>query len=92
MKRVEWMKGICHIWSRGRLISPSLPVGDDWHLNLRTKATSGPKSRGASLGRTLWHHASLGPGDRDNRVANIKYMIRGRHKLLLNRVHNVFHS
>ena len=28
------MKGICHIWSRGRLISPSMPVGDDWYLNL----------------------------------------------------------
>ena len=31
------MKGICHIWSRGRLISPSLPVGDDWYLNLNSK-------------------------------------------------------
>ena len=34
MNRAEWMNGICHIWSRGRLISPSLPVGDDWYLNL----------------------------------------------------------
>ena len=34
MNWVEWMKGICHIWSRGRLISPSMPVGDDWYLNL----------------------------------------------------------
>ena len=50
------MKGICHLWSRGRLISPSLPVGDDWYLNLNSrKATSGPKSRGASFGTTLWH-------------------------------------
>ena len=34
---VELMKGICHIWSRGRLISPSLPVGDDWYLNLNSQ-------------------------------------------------------
>ena len=46
------MNGICLIWSRGRLISPSLPVGDDRYLNL----SSGPKSRGASFGTTLWHH------------------------------------
>ena len=31
------MKGICHMWSRGRLISPSLPVGDDWYLNLNSQ-------------------------------------------------------
>ena len=31
------MKGICHIWSRGRLISPSMPVGDDWYLNLSSQ-------------------------------------------------------
>ena len=37
MTRVEWMKGICHIWSRGRLISPSMPVGDDWYLNLNSQ-------------------------------------------------------
>ena len=34
MSRAEWMNGICLVWSRGRLISPSLPVGDDRHLNL----------------------------------------------------------
>ena len=28
------MNGICLTWSRGRLISPSLPVGDDRYLNL----------------------------------------------------------
>ena len=49
------MNGICLIWSRGQLISPSLPVGDDRYLNL-TKATHGPKSRGKSFGTTLWHH------------------------------------
>ena len=31
------MKGICHIWSRGRLVSPLLPVGDDWYLNLNSQ-------------------------------------------------------
>ena len=28
------MKEIGHLRSRGRLISPSLPVGDDWYLNI----------------------------------------------------------
>ena len=37
MSRVEWMNGICLIWSRGRLISPSLPVGDDRYLNLSSQ-------------------------------------------------------
>ena len=32
-----WMNGICLIWSRGRLISPSLPVGDDRYLNLSSQ-------------------------------------------------------
>ena len=31
------MKGICHIWSKGKLISPSLPVGDDCYLNLNSQ-------------------------------------------------------
>ena len=31
------MKGICHVWSKGRLISPSVPVGDDWYLNLNSQ-------------------------------------------------------
>ena len=34
MCRAEWMNGICLTWSRGRPISPSLPVGDDSYLNL----------------------------------------------------------
>ena len=33
----EWMNGICLIWSRGRLISPSLLVGDDRYLNLSSQ-------------------------------------------------------
>ena len=37
MSRAEWMNGICLIWSRGRLISPSLPVGDDRYLNLSSQ-------------------------------------------------------
>ena len=37
MSRAEWMNGICLIWSRGRLISPSLPVGDDRYLNLNSQ-------------------------------------------------------
>ena len=45
------MKGICHIWSRGRLISPSLPVGDDWYLNLN--------SQKRSPGRNLGEHRSV---------------------------------
>ena len=45
------MKGICHIWSRGRLISPSLPVGDDWYLNL--------SSQKRSPGRNLGEHRSV---------------------------------
>ena len=63
MIRLEWMKGICHLWSRGRLISPSLPVGDDWYLNLssqkrptgrnlggnRSVRRSGATSRGTAL-------------------------------------------
>ena len=31
------MNGICLTWSRGRLISPSLPVGDDRYLNLSSE-------------------------------------------------------
>ena len=31
------MNGTCLIWSRGRLISPSLPVGDDRYLNLSSQ-------------------------------------------------------
>ena len=45
------MKGTCHIWSRGRLISPSLPVGDDWYLNL--------SSQKRSPGRNLGEHRSV---------------------------------
>ena len=37
MSRAEWMNGICLIWSRGRLISPCLSIGDDRYLNLSTQ-------------------------------------------------------
>ena len=43
----EWMKGICHTWSRGRHFSPSLP--GDRYLNLGS-----PKKR--SPGRNLGEH------------------------------------
>ena len=45
------MKGICHTWSRGRLISPSMPVGDYWYLNLN--------SQKRPLGRNLGEHRSV---------------------------------
>ena len=67
-----WMNGICLIWSRGRLISPSLPVGDDRYLNLslqkrptgrnlggyRLVRRSGTTSRGCCLG-VLFAHAQV---------------------------------
>ena len=34
---VEWTKGICHAWPRGRLIPPSLPVGDDGYRKLSSQ-------------------------------------------------------
>ena len=37
MSRAEWMNGIYLIWSRGRHICPSLPVGDDRYLNLNSQ-------------------------------------------------------
>ena len=45
------MNGICLIWSRGRLISPSLPVGDDGYLNL--------SSQKRPPGRNLGEHRSV---------------------------------
>ena len=48
-RRAEWMSGICLIWSRGRLISPSLPIGDDRCLNL----SSQKRPPGRNLGE---HH------------------------------------
>ena len=57
------MKGICHTWSRGRLISPSMPVGDDWYLNLN--------SQKRPPGRNLGEHRSVrrsGTASRDTVV------------------------
>ena len=45
------MKGISHAWSRDRLISSSLLVGDDWYLNL--------SSQKRSPGRNLGEHRSV---------------------------------
>ena len=54
MSRAEWMNGICLIWSRGRLISPSLPVGDDRYLNLSSpKRPTGRNLGGNRLGVCL---------------------------------------
>ena len=43
------MNGICLIWSRGRLISPFLPVADDRYLNL----SSQKRPTGQNLGGNL---------------------------------------
>ena len=51
LSRAEWMNGICLIWSRGRLISPSLPIGDDRYLNLN--------SQKRPPGRNLGEHRSV---------------------------------
>ena len=47
------MNGICLTWSRGRLISPSLPVGDDRYLNLSSQKR--PTGRNLGLGVLLAH-------------------------------------
>ena len=46
------MNGICLIWSRGRFISPSLPVDDDRYLNL----SSQKRPTGRNLGGIVRHH------------------------------------
>ena len=52
---LEWMKAICHTWSRSRQFSPYLP--GDRYLNIGSKSdTTGPKSRGTSLRTKLWRH------------------------------------
>ena len=49
MNQVEWIKGICHILSRGRHLSPSMP--EDRYLNLG--------SQNKSPGRNLGEHRSV---------------------------------
>ena len=49
--RIEWMKGICHIWSRGRHFSPSLP--GDRYLNLGSKSDL----RAEISGSIVWYDA-----------------------------------
>ena len=61
INRVEWKKGICHIWSRGRRFSPSLPGDRYLKLNSQKRPTgrnlggnrlvrrSGTTSRGTAL-------------------------------------------
>ena len=45
------MKGICHVWSRGRLFSPSLP--GDRYLNLGSKSDL----RAEISGSIVWYDA-----------------------------------
>ena len=47
----KWMKGICHIWSRGRHFSPSLP--GDRYLNLGSKSDL----RAEISGSIVWYDA-----------------------------------
>ena len=50
------MNGICLIWSRGRLISPSLAVGDDRYLNLSSRER--PTGQRAEIsGEIIWFDA-----------------------------------
>ena len=44
----EWMKGICHIWSRGRHFSPSLP--GDRYLKLGSKSDLRAEISGSIVG------------------------------------------
>ena len=56
MSRAKCMKEICLIWSKGRLISPSVPVGDDGFLNQAHKSDP----RAEISGEIVWY-ASLAP-------------------------------
>ena len=58
------MKGVCHIWSRGRLISPSMLVGDDWYLNLNSQK----RPPGRNLGE---HRLVRSSGYAANNIDNI---------------------
>ena len=51
MNRVEWMKGICHIWSKGRHFSPSMP-GDRY-----LKLSSQKRSPAEISGNIVWYDA-----------------------------------
>ena len=71
MNRAEWMNGICLIWSRGRLISPSLPVGDDKYLNL----SSQKRLTGRNLGR---NHLVRRSGTTSRRTVVLVFCLRMR--------------
>ena len=45
------MNGICLMWSKGRLISPSLPVDDDRYLNLSSQKR--PTGRNLGVNRSV---------------------------------------
>ena len=77
------MNGICHIWSRGRLISPSLPVGDDWYLNL--------SSQKRPPGRNLGEHRSVRrSGTASRGTVALVFCLRMRSFLELNIVPHVW--
>ena len=65
------MNGICLIWSRGRLISPSLPVGDDKYLNL----SSQKRLTGRNLGR---NHLVRRSGTTSRRTVVLVFCLRMR--------------
>ena len=52
--QAEWTKGFCHVWSRDRRFSPSLP--GDRYLKLGSKSGVQAEISGASFGTTPWHH------------------------------------
>ena len=71
----EWMKGICHTWSRGRHFSPSLP--GDRYLNLGS-----PKKR--PPGRNLGEHRSVRRSGTTSRgTALLEFCLRMRRSLKL---------
>ena len=51
INRDEWTKGICHVWSRGRHFSPSLP--GDRYLKLGSKSDL----RAEISGSIVWYDA-----------------------------------
>ena len=84
MNWVEWTKGICHKWSRGRLISPSLP-GDRY-----LKLSSLKRSPGRNLGE---HRLVRRSGTTSRGIALLVFSLRMRSfpkTELLKRCHTPF--
>ena len=53
---VEWMKGICHTWSRGRHFSPSLP-SRPVTTGIRNSALPKSDPRAEISGEIVWYDA-----------------------------------